>query len=211
MVLHGDRRQHLGGGAELVHVAGGEGREQHGGGLAAVVEGVAGRGAGEQSLLCGLVAHLLHADHEHDVVHTARHDHGADAEGVGSRRTGVLDSGAGDTGQADGARHGIAPDALLAPQRAPLGGDDDGVDRRLVEPFVDTGQRGGERARRHLLVALLEQLAHLDEARPDDGDLVPAHVPPSCAARSCPEPTVVSAPATRNALYPYTGMPRSSA
>ncbi len=34
---------------------------------------------------------------------------------------------------------------------------------------------------------------------------------PPAQTRSCPEPTVASAPATRNALNPYTGMPRSSA
>ena len=44
-----------------------------------------------------------------------------------------------------------------------------------LEALVDVGDRGVERARRHLLVALLEQLAHLDEAGADDGDLVPAH------------------------------------
>ena len=135
VVLHRHRRQHLGRGAELVHVAGGEGGEQHGGGLAPVVEGVAGRGPGQQALLGGLVAHLLHADHEHHVVHAARHHHGADAEGVGSRRAGVLDPGAGHAGQADGAGHGVAADALLAPQRAPLGGHDHGVDRRLSRPL----------------------------------------------------------------------------
>ena len=60
----------------------------------------------------------------------------------------------------------------------------------LSRPLSTLRQRGGEGAGRHLLVALLEQLAHLDEPRPDDGDLVPAHAPPSFAARSCPEPTV---------------------
>ena len=78
-------------------------------------------------------------------------------------------------GQADGARHGVAADALLAPQRAALGGDDDGVDGAGVEALVDASQRGGEGAGRHLLVALLEQLAELDEPGADDGDLVPAH------------------------------------
>ena len=179
MVLHGHRCQHLGCGPELVHVAGGERCEQHGCGLAAVVERVARRGPGEQPLLRGLVAHLLHADDEHHVVHAARHHHGADAEGVGPRRTGVLHPGAGDSGQPDGARHGVSPDALLAPQGAALGSDDAGVDLPWVETLVDTRQRSGEGARGHLLVALVEQLTHLDEACPDDGDLVPAHVPPS--------------------------------
>ena len=85
VVLHRHRGQHLGGGAELVHVPGGEGGEEHGGRLAPVVERVAGGGPGQQALLGRLVAHLLHADDEHDVVHAARHHHGPDPEGVGSR------------------------------------------------------------------------------------------------------------------------------
>ena len=45
-----------------------------------------------------------------------------------------------------------------------------------LEALVDAVDRGGERAGGHLLVALLEQLAELDEPGADDGDLVPAHV-----------------------------------
>ena len=44
-----------------------------------------------------------------------------------------------------------------------------------LEALVDARDRGLERARRHLLVALLEELAHLDEPGADDRDLVPTH------------------------------------
>ena len=70
---------------------------------------------------------------------------------------------------------GVAADAFLAPQRAPLGRDERGLDLVRLEALVDARDRGLERARGHLLVALVEQLAHLDEAGADDGDPVPAH------------------------------------
>ena len=175
MVLHRDRREHLAGRAELVHVAGRERREQHRRGLAAGEDRVAGRGARQQAFLGRLVAHLLDADHEHDVVHAAGDRHRADAERVGARRARVLDPRARDAGEPDRGRHGVAADALLAPQRAALGGDERGVDLVGLEALVDARDRGVERARGHLLVALVEQLAHLDEPGADDGDLVPAH------------------------------------
>ena len=45
-----------------------------------------------------------------------------------------------------------------------------------LEALVDAVDRGGEGVGRHLLVALLEELAELDEPGADDGDPVPAHV-----------------------------------
>ena len=186
MVLHGHRRQHLRGGPELVHVPCGEGGEQYGGRLAPVVERVPGGGPRQQALLGRLVAHLLHPDDEHDIVHAARHHHGPDPEGVGSGGTGVLHPCAGDARQAQGARHGVPADPLLAPQGAALGGHDGGVDRPAVETLVDVGQRRIEGAGRHLLVALLEELAELDQARPHDGHLVPAHRPPPPAPSADP-------------------------
>jgi hypothetical protein len=63
----------------------------------------------------------------------------------------------------------------LAPQRSPLRRDERGFDLAGLEAFVDAGDRGLERARRHLFVALLEELTHLDEAGADHRDLVPAH------------------------------------
>ena len=132
-------------------------------------------GARKEPFFRRLVAHLLDADHEHDVVHAARHRHRADAEGVGTGRARVLDAGAGNAGEADRARHRVPADAFLAPQRAPLGGHERGLDLVRLETLVDARDRGLERARRHLLVALLEQLAHLDQPGADDGDLVPAH------------------------------------
>ena len=80
--------------------------------------------------------------------------------------------------------HGVAADALLAPERAALGGDERGLDRLRVEALVDGGDGGVERARGHVLVALVEQLAELDEPGADDGDLVPRHqASPPAAAR----------------------------
>ena len=49
-----------------------------------------------------------------------------------------------------------------------------GVDLAGLEPLVDARDRGIERTGRHLLVALLEQLTHLDEAGTDDRDPVPS-------------------------------------
>src|SRR5260370_1359480 len=47
----------------------------------------------------------------------------------------------------------VPADALLAPERPPLGGDEDGVDLLRLDPVVDVGDCGLERPRRHLLVA----------------------------------------------------------
>ena len=137
---------------------------------------MAGGGAREKPLVGRLVAHLLDAEHEDHVVHAAGDGHGADAEGVGARRARVLDSRARDAGEADRGRHRVAADALLAPERPPLRGHDHGVDLGRLEALVDGGDRGLERARGHLLVALLEQLAELDEAPADDRDSVPGHL-----------------------------------
>ena len=53
-----------------------------------------------------------------------------------------------------------------------------------LEALVDARDRGVERARRHLLVALLEQLTHLDEPGAHDRHPVPSHydAPPRPAA-----------------------------
>ena len=108
-------------------------------------------------------------------MHAARHGHRTDAERVGAGGARVLDPGARDTRETDRGRDGVAADALLAPQRAALRGDERGIRLVRFESLVDAGDRGVERARGHLLIALLEQLAHLDEPGPDDGDLVPTH------------------------------------
>ena len=134
-----------------------------------------GRRPRQQAFLGRLVAHLLDADDEHDVVHAAGDGHRADAERIRARRAGVLDARARDAGETDRGRHRVAADALLAPERPPLGGDERGVDLLGLEAAVDVGDRGLERARRHLLVALLEQLTELDEPGADHGDPVPAH------------------------------------
>ena len=82
------------------------------------------------AFLARLVAHLLDADDEHDVVHAARDRHRADAERVGTRRARVLDARARDAGEADRGRDRVAADAFLAPQRAALGRDERGLDLR---------------------------------------------------------------------------------
>ena len=85
VVLHGDGGEVLAGGAELVHVPGGERGEQHRRRLAAGEDRVARRGSGQQTLLGRLVPHLLDADDEHDVVHARGHGHAGDPEGVAAR------------------------------------------------------------------------------------------------------------------------------
>ena len=175
VVLHRDRREHLARRAELVHVAGRERREQHRRGLAPREDRVTGRGAREQAFFGRLVAHLLDADHEHDVVHAARDRHRADAERVGTRRARVLDARARDADEPDRGRDRVAADAFLAPERAPLGRDERGIDLVRLEALVDARDRGVERGRGHLLVALVEQLAHLDEAGAHHGHPVPRH------------------------------------
>ncbi len=167
VVLDRHRGQHLAGRAELRHVSGGEGGEEHRGGFTAGVDGVSARRAGEQTFLGGLVAHLLHTDHEHDVVHARCNRHRADSEGVAAGGAGVLDPGAGDPVQPDGARDRVASDALLAPQRPALGGDEYSVDRRSVESVVHRRDCGVERAPCHVLIGLVEQLTHLDQPRAD--------------------------------------------
>ena len=176
VVLDGDRREHLARRAVLVHVTCRERREQHRRRLAAREDRVAGGGAREEPFLGRLVAHLLDADDEHDVVDAAGDGHRADAERVGAGRARVLDAGARDAGEADRRRDGVAADALLAPERAALRGDERGFDLRRLEALVDAVDCGGERAGRHLLVALLEELPELDEPAADDRDPVPAHV-----------------------------------
>ena len=74
----------------------------------------------------------------------------------------------------EGRRDRVPADALLAPERAALGRDERGLDQCRFEALVDAGDGGVERARCHLLVALLEQLAELDQPGADDGDSVPA-------------------------------------
>ena len=105
----------------------------------------------------------------------ARDRHRADPERVGTRRARVLDARARDAGETDRGRDRVAADAFLAPQRAALRRDERGLDLRGLEALVDALHRGVERAGGHLLVALVEQLAHLDEAGADDRHLVPAH------------------------------------
>ena len=184
VVLHRDRCEHLAGRAELVHVPGRERREQHRRGLAPREDRVSGRRARQEPFLRRLVAHLLDADDQHDVVDAARHRHRADAEGVGTRRARVLDARARDAGEADGRRNGVAADALLPPQRSALRRDERGLDLVRFEALVDARDRGLERARGHLLVALLEQLTHLDEPGTDDCDPVPTHATTSFFARA---------------------------
>ena len=99
-------------------------------------------------------------------------------------------------GEADRGGDRVAADALLAPERAALRRDERRLHLDRLEALVDALDRGGERARGHLLVALLEQLTELDESAADDRDLVPAHV--ARLLRISP-------------LYPYTGTPRSYA
>jgi hypothetical protein len=53
--------------------------------------------------------------------------------------------------------------------------DERRLDLRRLESLVDALDGSRERARRHLLVALVEELTHLDQPRADHGDLVPAH------------------------------------
>ena len=183
VVLHRDRREHLARRAELVHVPGGERREQHRRGLAAGEDRVTGGGPRQQALLGRLVAHLLDADHEHDVVHAARDGHRADPERVGARRARVLDAGARDAGEADRAsgsccrRCPPGPTACRAAWRRTRPRPGAGS-----KPLSTLGDGRVERARGHLLVALVEQLAHLDEPGADDRDPVPAHARPlGCA------------------------------
>ena len=175
MVLHRDRREHLARGAELVHVAGGERREQHGRGFATRVDRVPRGRAREQPFLGRLVPHLLDPDDEHEIVHAGGDGHRPDSECVRTRRARVLDACARDAREPDRGGHRVAADALLAPQRAALGGDEGRVDRVAVEALVDRCDGGIERAGGHVLVGLLEELAHLDESGADDGDLVPGH------------------------------------
>ncbi len=143
---------------------------------------MAGRGAREQPLFGRLVTHLLDADHEHDVVHTARDGHRADAERIGARRAGVFDPCAGDAGEADGARHGVAADAFLTPERAALRRHECGPDLRRLEALVDARDGGIEGTGRHLLVALFEELTELDQAGAHDRDSIPAHCASSGSA-----------------------------
>ena len=134
VVLHRDRREHLTRRAVLVHVAGGERCEQHRRRLAPREHGVSARCARQQAFIRRLVTHLLDTDDEHDVVHAARHRHRADAERIRARRAGVLDACARHAGEADGARHGVAADALLTPERAALGRDERRIDLLGIEP-----------------------------------------------------------------------------
>src|SRR5262249_5664418 len=135
-------------------------------------------------------------DDEHDIVDAAGDGHRADAKRIRARRARVLDACARDAGEAERSGDGVAADAFLAPQRAPLGRDERGLDLLRLETLVDAPDRGVERAGGHLLVALLEQLAHLDEPGADDCNPIPAHELASTLAF---------------ALKPYTGTPRSCA
>ena len=65
-----------------------------------------------------------------------------------------------------------------------LGRDERGLDLVRLEALVDARDRGVERGRGHLLVALVEQLAHLDEAGADDGHPVPRHYVASIAGHA---------------------------
>ena len=134
-----------------------------------------GRRPRQQAFLGRLVAHLLDPDDEDDVVHPAGDGHRADTERIRARRAGVLDARTRDAGEPDRGRHRVPADALLAPERPPLGGDEDGVDLLRLDAAVDVGDRGLERARRHLLVALLEQLTELDQAGAGHGYAIPTH------------------------------------
>src|SRR5262249_61457046 len=91
----------------------------------------------------------------------------------------------------------VAADASVSPERAPLRCDERCLDLRGFEALVDALHRGVECACGHLLVALVEQLAHLDEPGADDRHLVPTHAD--------------NASLRMRALNPYTGTPRSCA
>ena len=77
--------------------------------------------------------------------------------------------------ETQGARHRVATHTLLAPEGAPLGRHDGGVDGRWVEALVHVDHGGVEGARGHLLVALFEEFAELDQPGADDGHPVPTH------------------------------------
>ena len=175
VVLDRDRGEHLARRAELVHVAGRERREQHRRGLAPREDRVAGGGAREQAFFGRLVAHLLDTDHEHDVVDAARDGHRADAERVGARRARVLDARARDADEPDSGRDRVAADAFLTPERSALGRDEGRIDLVRLESLVDARHRRVERGCGHLFVALVEQLAHLDEAGAHYRHAVPRH------------------------------------
>ena len=175
VVLHRYRSEHLGSGPELVHVPGGEGREQDGCGLAAVVQRVAGCRTRQQALCGRLVAHLLDADHEDHLVDTGSDDHRPDAERVGSRRARILHPGERDAGSPT-ALGTVFPPTPSWPQRLP----------RWVATIPASMSEGSsplstlftcrlERTGGHLLVALVEKLAELDHPGAHDGDPVPAH------------------------------------
>ena len=108
-------------------------------------------------------------------MHAARDGHRADAERVGAGRARILDPRARDAGEPDRGRDRVAADAFLAPERSALRRDERGFDLVRFEALVDASDRGLEGARGHLLVALLEELTHLDEPGTDNGHPVPAH------------------------------------
>jgi len=82
VVLHRDRREHLARRSVLRHVAGRERGEEHRRGLTTSEDRMPRCCPREQAFFGRLVAHLLDADHEHDVVYTAGHRHRAHAKGV---------------------------------------------------------------------------------------------------------------------------------
>src|ERR671910_36756 len=90
--------------------------------------------------------------------------------------------------ETDRGRQGVPADSLLTPERAALRRDEDGVDLIRFDAAIDVGHGGLEGARRHLLVALVEQLTELDEPGPGHGDAIPTHQCAPATPRSTSRP-----------------------
>ena len=166
VVLHRDRREHLARRAELVHVPGRERREQHRRGLAAREDRVARPRRGR----AGLPRSTCRASSRR----RSRARRRARRSRPPSRRRGTRRSPTGTRSRCGctGCRRGRSRSGSVLP---PMPSWPQSVPRCVatnaastwcgLEALVDARDRGVERARRHLLVALVEQLAHLDEAR----------------------------------------------
>ncbi len=69
----------------------------------------------------------------------------------------------------------LPPISFLAPERSALSRDEGGVDLVRLKSFVNARDGRLERGGGHLLVALFEELAHLDQAGADHRHPVPHH------------------------------------
>ena len=145
-----------------------------------LVQPVGGGGQHVGYALGGQVGHLLHAAHQHDVVHPAGDGHDALAQGAAAAGAGVLDAGDGDGRHAQPVGHDGRGVALRLEQVGRVVADVGALDVVNVEGLVHRFHHVLESLDEQVAAVLLRECAELRQPGPHDGDLPPQRALACC-------------------------------